>query len=75
MPKCDFKKIVCNYIEIALRHRCSPANLLHIFGTPLPKNTSGWLLLKIGVSSSNKSNIQLYTKKYQIIIEILGQDN
>ena len=29
-----------NFIEIALRHGCSPANLLHIFRTPFPKNTS-----------------------------------
>ena len=32
-------------IEIALRRRCSPINLLHIFRTPFPKNTSGRLLL------------------------------
>ena len=40
MPKCDF-----NFIEIALRHGCSPVNLLHIFKTPFPRNTSCWLLL------------------------------
>ena len=34
-----------NFIEIALRHGCSPLNLLHIFRTPFPRNTSGWLLL------------------------------
>ena len=28
-----------------LRHGCSPVNLLHIFGTPFPKNTSGRLIL------------------------------
>ena len=38
-------KLSCNFIEIALRHRCSPVNLLHIFRTPFPRNTSGWLLL------------------------------
>ena len=37
MPKCDFNK--------ALRHVCSPVNLLHIFRTLILKNTSGWLLL------------------------------
>ena len=36
-----------NFIEIALRHGCSPVNLLHIFRTLFPKNTSGWLLLII----------------------------
>ena len=39
MPKCDFNK------EVTLRHGCSPANLLHIFRTLFPRNTSGWLLL------------------------------
>ena len=39
-------KLQSNFIEIALRHGCSPANLLHIFRTPFPKNTSGRLLLE-----------------------------
>ena len=39
-------KITSNFIEIALRHGVSPVNLLHIFRTPSPKNTSGRLLLK-----------------------------
>ena len=47
MPKCDFNKIACNFIEITLTHGCSPVNLVHIFRTPFPKNTSGWLLLII----------------------------
>ena len=38
-------KFLCNFIEIALRHGCSPVNLLHIFRTPFPKNTAGWLLV------------------------------
>ena len=47
MPKCDFNKVnlLCNFIEITLRHACSPVNLLRIFRTPLSENTSGWLLL------------------------------
>ena len=36
-----------NFIEIALRHGCSPVSLLYIFRTPFPRNTSGWLLLNI----------------------------
>ena len=36
-----------NFIDIALRHVGSPLNLLHIFRTPFPKNTSGGLLLWI----------------------------
>ena len=37
-------KLICNFIETALRYGCSPVNLLHIFRTPFPKNTSGRLL-------------------------------
>ena len=38
-------KLLFNFIEIALRHKCSPVNLLHIFKTPFSRNTFGWLLL------------------------------
>ena len=31
MPKCDFNKVACNFIEIGLRHSCSSENLLNIF--------------------------------------------
>ena len=40
-------KLLCNFIKIALQHGCSPINLLHIFRTHSPRNTSGWLLLVI----------------------------
>ena len=33
--------LLCNFIEIALRHECSPVNSLFSFRTPPPKNTSG----------------------------------
>ena len=39
-------KLLGNFIEITLWHGRSLVNLLHIFRTPFPKNTSGWLLLK-----------------------------
>ena len=39
-------KLQSNFVEITLRHGCSPVNLLlHIFRTPFYKSTSGWLLL------------------------------
>ena len=34
-------KLHSNFIEIVLRHGCSPVNLLHIFRTLFFKNTSG----------------------------------
>ena len=43
--KSDFNNAASNFIEIKVRHRCSPVNLLNIFRTPFSKNTSGWLLL------------------------------
>ena len=55
MPKCDFDKAASNFIEITLRHGCSPVNLPHIFRTPFPKNTSRRLLLYLfgGVLKNN----------------------
>ena len=40
-------KLQNNFIEITLRHGCSPVSLLDIFRTPFLKNTSGLLLLDI----------------------------
>ena len=37
--------LFCSFIEITPRHGCSSKNLLHIFRTPIPKNTFGGLLL------------------------------
>ena len=58
MPKCDFNKCHFNFIEITLRHGCSPVNLLHNFRTPFLKNTSGrlpltkwWVLLSCIISA------------------------
>ena len=40
-------KLLYNFIEIALRHGCSLVNLLHIFRTPFPTNTSVRAVSKI----------------------------
>ena len=37
-------KVLCNFIEITLRHGSSPVNLLHIFTISFPRNTSERLL-------------------------------
>ena len=50
MPKCDFNKVALQLFEITLRYGCSVVNLLHIFITPIPKNTSGGLLLKVALA-------------------------
>ena len=33
--------------QSVIRHGCSPVNLLHIFRTHFPMNTSWWMLLKL----------------------------
>ena len=43
----SLENLLCNFIEIALRHECSPVNLTHIFRTPFPKNTFEGLLLDV----------------------------
>ena len=50
-------KLRDNFIEITLWHGCSPVNMLHIFRTPFPKNTSIELLLN--ESSRYKRNFSL----------------
>ena len=40
-------KFFCNFIKITFRDRCSPVNLLYIFRTTFPKNTSAGLLLNL----------------------------
>ena len=37
----------CSEAAVPSFHGCSPVNLLHIFRTPFPKNTFGWLLLNV----------------------------
>ena len=41
--------LLCNFIEIALRHGRSPVNLLHVFRTPFLKNNSRRLLLTLSL--------------------------
>ena len=69
MPKCDFNKLHNNFIEITLRHGCSPANLLHILGTPFRKNTCGRLLLIIQIiNEKNKSKHLVIKNLYGYVI-------
>ena len=66
MPKC----------EIALQHGCPPANLLYIFWTPFPRNTSGWLRLtfahitfKLSICNWNQS---FYKNKFFQFLRIIS---
>ena len=51
-------KLLCNFIEIALRHGRSLVNVLHIFRTHFPKNTSGRLLLPKWSDMKNDNKAQ-----------------
>ena len=75
-------KLLCNFIEIALWHGCSPVNLLNIFRTTFSKNTSGWLLLKTHTNQSIQqaflhcqykkqfTNLQKQQLKLQLIFQL-----
>ena len=52
-------KLLCNFTEITLWHTYSPVNLLYIFRTSFPKNTSGWLLL--GLVSAEKTLAKIFS--------------
>ena len=54
-------KLQRNFVEIALRHGCSTVNLLQIFRTLFPKNTSGRVLLSIdrNITDNTKKVINL----------------
>ena len=63
-----------NFIEITLRHRCSPVHLPHIFRTPFTKSTSGWLILSnlsINITNINENNIQINIKINYNMFKIL----
>ena len=62
MLKCNFNKVARNVIEILLRYGCSFVNLLIIFRTPFPKNTSGGLLLKIYKSKIISNHLAMSQK-------------
>ena len=53
-------KLQSNFIETALRHGCSPVNLMHIFRIPFLKNTSEWLLLKLWTFYPGSSQLQFW---------------
>ena len=59
-------KLLCNLIEITLRHGYSPVNLQHIFRTPFTKNTSRRLLLK----SFGTLRSKLGTKFWKYLLKV-----
>ena len=65
LQRCSWEKVLqSNFIEITLRHGYSAVKLLHIFRTPFPRNTSGWLLLARAsfLTKLQASVLQFYQK-------------
>ena len=58
-----------NFIEITLRHVCSPVNLLHIFITPFFLRTSRGVLL-LDLEPFQTFMMELFTK---IVLTTLSQ--
>ena len=66
-------KLLCNFIEITLRYGCSPVDLLHIFRTPFPKNTSDGLFLIFHIFkdfSDSYKNVNITWSVYLLFFEI-----
>ena len=53
-------KLLCNIIEISLRHACSPLDLLDIFRLPFPTNPSVGLLQKVFYQCRNISTSEFH---------------
>ena len=53
-------KLLCNFIEITLRHEYSPVNLLHIFRTPFPQSNS----LRCWVASTCLNTRLFFSKQH-----------
>ena len=53
-------KLICNFIEITLRHGCCRADLPYIFRTTSSKNTSGGLLLMAPIIYQHISLREIY---------------
>ena len=57
--------MLCNLIEIALRHGCSRVNLLYIFRTPLPKDGCFCIAVVVVLVTP----VGLFMTGYSIVLE------
>ena len=62
-------KLFCNFIEISLCHGCSLVNLMHILRTPLPKNSSGVLLLYPATSLKERTPTQVFSDEFWEVLK------
>ena len=70
-------KLLCNVIEIALRHRCFPINMLHISRTHFSNNTSGRLLLQLESCNPQRiiQNLLRHLKRQCLLEKIVNNKN
>ena len=66
-------KLLCNFVEITVRHECSPVNLLYIFRTPFLQNTSGWLLLHLFPFPFYQKLQVFFKKNHRCLKEVIAQ--
>ena len=67
-------KLHCNFIDITLRQGCSPVNLLHVFRTLFPMNTSGRLILtKILFPAADTTAGPEKNMAYEYVITVVQQ--
>ena len=70
-------KYLANYLQenahaemwFTLPYGCSLVNLLHIFRTPLPRNTSWWLLLTIEILFSVRCMVLAWHRFHQMRLD------
>ena len=51
---------------------CSPVSLLHIFRTPFPKNTSGWLFLQLIAMRALIDKFGLFTVSSSVVVSAVS---
>ena len=64
MPKCDFN----NFIEITLRHGCSPVNLLHVFRIPFLKGVLSSLRQVLAAETPLKMMKMLFISRQKLVL-------
>ena len=62
---CSKVKLLCNFVEITLRHRRFPGTLLHVFRTALYKNTTGGLLLIFNWSKEKRNDFKMFNDNHK----------
>ena len=63
------KKLLGNFIEITRCHGCSLVNVMHVFRTLAPQNTSGGLLLYPTTSLKETTPTQMFSDEFYQVLQ------